>query len=404
MKEPISQVYGQEEINAGIDALQSGHWTEGWFSNEFKKMLSKYLNRKFVLLTNSGSSANLAAIMSLTTHWIPEDVRLKEGDEIITTALCFPTTVSPIIYAKCVPVFVDVDETWNIDCEQVEQMITQKTKAIIVASNLGNPFNIDRIVGICKKYNLWLINDNCDSLGSTWNGNQTGSFGDIATSSFYPAHQISTGEGGAVYTDNPFIFRGLQSMINWGRDCYCNPGIDNTCKRRFSQKFGDLPDRYDHKNVYTEFGFNLKMNDIQAAIGVQQLKKLGYFIEKRRYNFGELMITFAKYNWFELPVIFEQSNPCWFGYVVKLKDAPFTKDAFIEYLEFNHISTRAFFCGNITKQPLLWDRNIKFRKSNLKNSDDMMNNSFWLRVHPGIDKKFMDYTEQRICKFLNQYI
>ncbi len=406
MKEPQSQVYNYKEINAAIEAVKTGHWTEGKYSREFARALCAYLGRKYTVLTNSGSSANLAAVMALTTHWIPEARRLKEGDEVITTALCFPTTISPIIYAKCIPVFVDVEPiTWNIDCGQLEKAITKKTKAIILAHNLGNPFNVDKIVDICKRHNLWLIEDNCDSLGSKWGGKLTGSFGDIATSSFYPAHHISVGEGGAVYTDNPLIYRAVQSMVNWGRDCYCPPGVDNTCCRRFKWKLGNLPEGYDHKNIYAELGFNLKMNDIQAAIGTEQLKKLPRFIVKRKYNHQQLFNLFAQYKWFDLPFHNDFANPSWFGYVVKLNRlAPFKVTQFIEYLENANISCRAFFAGNMTKQPALFGRKVKYKVSGkLIVSDNMMESSFWLRVHPGIGKKYLDYMKYKITTFLELY-
>lgn len=403
---PAKQVHGEEEIQAGIRALKSGFWAEGAFAENFKKALCKYLGVKYTMLTNSGSSANLAALMALTTHWIPEDRRLKKGDEIITTALCFPTTVSPILIAGCVPVFVDVDSTWNINIGQVVEMITPKTKAIMVAHNLGSPFDANLLRAVCNEYNLWLIEDNCDALSSRYKGRLTGTFGDVATSSFYPAHHISCGEGGAVYTSNSRIYRGLQSTINWGRDCWCLPNHDNTCNKRYSWQLGELPFGYDHKNTYTEIGFNLKMTDIQAAIGTEQLKRIDDFAIARKYNHQFLTKLFANYqDWFELHRPYFDAEPSWFGYVVKLKkEAPFARDDMVKYLDKEGIRSRAFFCGNITKQPLFTDKKIKYRKhKDLTVSDDLMNTSFWIGCHPGIKKAEREYMKEVITNFLNQY-
>lgn len=402
---PAQQVHGEEEIQAAYEVLKSGHWAGGKKCIEFAKKLAEYVGVKYCVLVNSGSSANLAALMALTTQRIPEDRRIKRGDEIITTALCFPTTVSPIYYAGCVPVFVDVDKYWNIDPVEVRKMITPKTKAIMVAHNLGNPFDVDVIKKICKEHNLYLIEDNADSLSSEYKGKKTGSFGDVSTTSFYPAHHISTGEGGAVFTDDPLIFRGIQSMVNWGRDCWCPPAKDNTCGKRYSQQFGTLPFGYDHKNVFVEFGFNLKMTDIQAAIGIEQLKRIDRFGIMRRDNNSALVVIFRNYNkWFDLPLCLANSNPSWFGYVVKLKkDAPFTVRGFTKHLEENDIRSRAFFCGNITRQPVIHDKDVKYRKGKLTRTDDIMKNAFWIGCHPGIGEKELEYMKKVITKFLDQY-
>ncbi len=743
---PAQQVHGQEEIDAATKVLEAGFWAEGGYAANFKKDLQEFLGVRYSMLTNSGSSANLAALMALTTHWIPEDRRLKEGDEIITTALAFPTTISPIYYARAIPVFVDVESgTLNIDPAQEEGMISPKTKAIMVAHNLGNPFNLDAIQSIADKHNLWLIQDCCDAIGADWNGEKINTFGDVSTSSFYPAHHISTGgEGGAVYTDNSRIFRGLQSMINWGRDCftpdsmvstwrgcipikdimigdkvltrfgykdvnnvivkdsrkemlsikafghkpiettidhkilvkkndwewiqaknikkgdllrvesilenrkvlnkdimylsglylaeggliigskgpsgyngkkykyhavefnlcddemelvdelkrivkhhynvngsvrkdkkhglrlrfksrrlytflsenfgtgsskkfisnkilgskdtiyklvkgyiqgdgsdkgqgitlgscnlglitqvqsilniyniragftilkrnkdifisgkkvinakplyilnmygknrktverfmagetvesleayeapvekiaklnyqgpiydlsiegkheytvngfvvhncYCAPGCDNTCGKRYDWELGDLPKGYDHKNTYTEFGFNLKMTDIQAAIGIEQLKRLPGFIEARRENHAQLREFFSAYNgWFELPESYEQATPSWFGYVVKLtENAPFTRQQMVQALEENGIMSRAFFSGNVLKQPVFYGRDIEHRVSDsLEVSNGMMENSFWIGCHPAIGDEEMKYMKHVLANFL----
>lgn len=404
---PAQQVHGREEIDAATQVIESGFWAEGPKAKEFKHALANFLGVRYVELTNSGSSANLAAVMALTTHWIEEDRRIKQGDEVITTALCFPTTVAPIKYAGAVPVFVDVDQSsWNIDPDQVEGAITEKTKAIIVAHNLGSPFDIDRIVDICKRHNLWLIEDNCDALGSKWKGQHTGTFGDIATSSFYPAHHISTGEGGAVYTNNPMIKRALESMINWGRDCWCEPGCDNTCGKRYGHQLGNLPFGYDHKNTYAELGFNLKMTDIQAAIGVEQLKRLPEFTVARRFNHDYLTKIFAQFpDWFQLHRDYESAESSWFGYVVKLnRGTPFTRDEMVKFLEERGIRSRAFFCGNITRQPALYERDTEFKTSgDLRVSDDIMESAFWIGVHPAIKKEERKYMSDIICQFLDQW-
>lgn len=406
---PAQQIDGIEEREAAKAVIDGGFWAEGKEAEAFKNELEAYLGVRYSILTNSGSSANLAALMALTSEWIPEDRRLNTGDEVITTALCFPTTVSPIVYAGCVPVFVDVEPgTWNIDPKQVEEMITEKTKAIIVAHNLGNPFNLDEIMKICEENNLFLIEDNCDALSSCWKGRKTGTLGHIGTSSFYPAHHISGGEGGAVYTNNPKIFRALQSFINWGRDCWCPPGHDDTCGQRYGWTLGDLPHGYDHKNTYSHMGFNLKMTDIQAAIGRQQLKRLPQFEQTRKLNHMYLKAIFRYYpQWFELPETYEGADPSWFGYVIKLTDkTPFSKTEFIKHLEEHGIGSRAFFCGNITKQPVLAN-NGRFtwkKHPDLKVSDDVMEKAFWIGVHPGIKEEEREYMNTVIHNFLNKYL
>jgi CDP-6-deoxy-D-xylo-4-hexulose-3-dehydrase len=388
------QIAGRQEREAAYEAIERDAWVEGVKAREFENSLKEFLGVRYVELTNSGSSANLAAIMCLKSEFIPEEKRLREGDEIITTALSFPTTVSPIVMAGCVPVFVDVElGTWNVNPRQVREMITDKTKAIILAHNLGNPFNVDEILDICKEFGLTLIEDNCDSLGSTWKGKKTGSIGHIGTSSFYPAHHISTGEGGAVYTNDPKIKRALSSVINWGRHCWCEPNCDNTCGKRFGFELGELPEGYDHKNIYAELGFNLKMTDIQAAIGVEQMKRLEGFISARKSNHEFLRNQFALApNWFERPEWYEGASPSWFGYVVKVKpEAPFTARELQRKFQDHGIMSRAFFCGNITKQPVFTSGRYKYRTHrDLSVSDDVMSNAFWIGVHPGITEEQKD--------------
>lgn len=405
---PSAPTHGIEEIEAAKKASEQWWNVEGEGKESFKKKLSEYLGVKYIELVNSGTSANFAALMALTTNYIPERNRIKEGDEIITTALSFPTTVSPIIYAKCIPVFVDVEpHTWNINPQQTREMVTSKTKAIMVAHSMGNPFNLEAIVDICNEFNLTLIEDNCDALSSKWNGKRTGSFGHVATSSFYPAHHIATGEGGAVYTNKHAIHRGLQSIINWGRDCWCPPSQDDTCGIRYGQQQGNLPSGYDHKNTYSEMGFNFKMSNIQASIGNVQIDRLEGFKKSREENFEFLKNIFKGYsNWFELPEHYEGAEPSPFGYVVKvLESAPFSKKDFEWWLDKQGIKSRAFFAGNITKQPVFTkgDR-FEYRKHpDLHVSDEIMNNAFWIGVHPQIKQEEREYMKQVITNFLENY-
>lgn len=418
---PAQQVNDEREHNAAIEAVRSNDWAEGHFNKLFRQKLKKYLGVKHVTLVNSGSSANLIAMMALTSNWIPKERRINNGDEVITTALCFPTTISPIYYAKATPVFIDVDQTWNIDPEMVERAITHRTKAIMVAHALGSPFKLSKIKEICIKHNLWLIEDNCDALGSEWNGQKTGSFGDIGTSSFYPAHHISCGEGGAVYTSNPLLAKAIVSMTNWGRNCYCDPNKDNTCRKRYEWQLGDLPFGYDHKNTYSDLGFNVKMGHLQAALGCTQMDRIDEFVEKRRENHKFLYDIFKNYQHiFDLPVHHPEANPSWFGYVIKLKNESyklkirFDRDKFVQYLDSVEIRSRAFFCGNILKQPVFAGnidgkgvrgeyRFVQHKKiSDLSKSDDVMFNAFWIGVHPGIGDEQRAYLKEHITKFLDE--
>lgn len=405
---PAQQVHGLEEIEAGEKALRSGHWAEGNYARQFRESLLAYLHKKYITLTNSGSSANLAAILALTTKFIPEHRRLLPDDEVITPALCFPTTVSPIIYSGAVPVFVDVEPgTWNIDPTQVVEQITPRTKAIVVAHNLGNLFNVGVIRKIAVENNLWLIEDACDAMGGKWNGEMAGSLGHIGTFSFYPAHHISTGEGGAACTDNVYLHKGMRSIANWGRHCWCEPAQDDSCGRRYEWQLGGLPKGYDHKNTYSEWGFNLKMTDIQAAIGDQQMLRLEGFVQARKANHARIREFFSQYeDWFELPEIYPGADPSWFGYVIKLKDStPFNRDEMAIFLEQHHINSRAFFCGNITLQPVVYDNPaLKYRTSgDLSVSDDIMRNAFWIGCHPAIGKNEMGYLLEVLNKFLGRY-
>ena len=386
------RVYDKKEMISLVDASLDFWLTSGRFARQFEKNLAEFLGIKHCLLTNSGSSANLLAISTLTSPKLGQR-RLKPRDEVITTACGFPTTLNAIIQNGLTPIFIDVDlETYNIQVDKIEKAISEKTKAIFIAHTLGNPANLDKIVKIVKKHNLWLIEDNCDALGSEYNGRYTGTFGHISTCSFYPAHHITTGEGGAVVTNDSNLKKIILSFRDWGRDCWCEPGYDNTCGKRFSWQFGKLPFGYDHKYVYSHIGYNLKITDMQAAIGVAQLKKLPKFIQKRKANFKMLFNKLKKYErYFILPQATRNSNPSWFGFPITVKDnAPFTRDEIVKYLEQNKIATRMLFGGNLTKQPAYQD--IKYRIfDTLRNTDLVMNNLFWIGVYPGLSNSMLKF-------------
>ena len=400
------KVYDEKELQNLVECSLEGWWTEGRWNALFEKKLKDLLGMNFALTVNSGSSANLIALKCLTSPRLGER-RIKRGDEVITTAACFPTTVNPIIDIGAIPVFIDVElPNYNASAEQVEKAITKKTKAVILAHTLGNPFDAERISELCKKHNLWLIEDNCDALGSRYNGRLTGTFGDLATLSFYPAHHMTTAEGGAVMTDNPALYKIARSMRDWGRDCWCPTGRDNTCGKRFEWKLGRLPYGYDHKYIYSEIGYNLKMTDFQAALGVAQIDKLEGFIEKRKKNFDYLKKKLKAYeDCLLLPEKTNNSDPSWFGFLITLRqDNPEKKlerDKMMKHLESEGIGTRLLFSGNITKQPYFIDYSVEHRQvGNLKNTDLIMNNSFWVGVYPGIDRKGLD----RICQAIEEYL
>jgi len=397
------RIYDEKEIINLVDSSLDFWLTAGRYARKFEEEFAKFLGVKYCLLTNSGSSANLLAISALTSPKLGKR-RLKPGDEIITVACGFPTTLNPIIQNNLVPVFVDVDlGTYNIQLDRIEKAISKKTKAIFIAHTLGNPANLEKILKIVKKHNLWFIEDNCDALGSKYKGKYTGTFADISTFSFYPAHQITMGEGGAVVTNNLLLKRIIASFRDWGRDCWCEPGHDNTCGKRFGWKLGKLPFGYDHKYIYSHIGYNLKVTDMQAAIGVAQLKKLPSFIKARRRNFDKLYKFFKNYqNYFILPQPEKNSKPCWFGFPLLVKkDVPFTRNEIVKYLEKNKIATRMLFGGNLTKQPAY--QNTKYRIfGSLKNTDSVMNNLFWIGVYPGLSSKMMDYIINKIEKFIKK--
>lgn len=402
---PVSgKVFDNEEIDNAIEASRDGWWTEGRFAQEFEKQFSRLLAVKYVSLVNSGSSANLLALSALTSVSFGKKA-LKPGDEIICLATSFPTTVNPIIQIGCVPVFTDIDlKTKNAIPSEIEKAISKKTRAIILAHTLGNPFPINEILKIVKKHGLWLIEDCCDALGSRYKDKLVGTFGDIATFSFYPAHQITMGEGGAIVTNNPLIHRSLRQFRDWGRDCWCDTGKDNTCGKRFSWKMGKLPLGYDHKYIYSQIGYNLKLTDFQAAIGVAQLKKLPGFIEKRKANFAKLYKGLGKYKkYFTLPEIEKDSNPCWFGFMLTIKDkAGFSRLDIVKFLESKKIATRSLFGGNLLLHPAY--QNIKYRKiGNLKNSNKITEDGFWIGVYPGITSEIIDYILEKFAEFFKLY-
>jgi CDP-6-deoxy-D-xylo-4-hexulose-3-dehydrase len=395
------RVYDEKEIISLVDASLDFWLTTGRYTRQFEEELAKFLGVKYCLLTNSGSSANLLAVSALTSPQL-EDRQLKPGDEVITTACGFPTTLNPILQNNLIPVFIDVDiGTYNIKVEQIETALSEKTKAIIIPHTLGNPANLDSIMEIVKEHNLWLIEDNCDALGSKYRRRYTGSFGHISTSSFYPAHHITMGEGGAVLTSDPLLKRIVASFRDWGRDCWCEPGCDNSGKKRFDWKLGDLPEGYDHKYIYSHIGYNLKATDMQAAIGVEQLKKLPEFTERRRDNFNRLYQGLKKYeNYIILPNSTPYSEPSWFGFpIVVRNNAPFSRDEIVKYLEGELIATRMLFGGNLIKQPAY--SSMKYRVAEtLANTDTIMNDLFWIGVYPGLTNDMIQYVLDKFSEFI----
>ena len=399
------RVYDEKEIQNLIDASLDFWLTNGRFSKKFESHLAEYLNVQYAILVNSGSSANLLAFMALTSPLLGNR-HVKRGDEVITVAAGFPTTVAPIIQYGAVPVFVDMDlETANIDTSQLESALSKRTKAVILAHTLGNPFDISVVKTFCDKHQLWLIEDNCDALGSIYGNRYTGTWGDIGTSSFYPPHHLTMGEGGAVYTNNKLLRKIVLSMRDWGRDCWCDSGDDNTCGCRFSRQDGKLPFGYDHKYVYSHFGYNLKATDMQAAIGCAQLKKIEEFSAKRREHFNMLYQGLADLDhFFHLPRPTSNSVPSWFGFLITLKDnAPFTRNAIVQYLETKNIQTRSLFAGNITRHPcfMALEEGEDFRTvGSLTITEKIMNNSFWIGVYPAMSKEALDYMVDMIRNYV----
>jgi len=383
------------------EAALDGWLTTGRFNEAFEQQLAKFLGVNHVLTTNSGSSANLLALAALTSPKLG-DRALRPGDEVITVAAGFPTTVNPSILFGLTPVFVDVHiPTYNIDPAKIEAAISPKTRAIMIAHTLGNPFDIDAVIRLAKQHNLWLIEDCCDALGSTYDGRKVGTFGDIGTLSFYPAHHITMGEGGAVFTNDGQLKTIIESFRDWGRDCYCAPGKDNTCGKRFAWKLGTLPFGYDHKYTYSHLGFNLKITDMQAACGLAQLQQLDHFIEARKRNFNFLRSRLKSCEDFLiLPEATPKSDPSWFGFPITLRnDVEFDRVALLQYLDERKIGTRLLFAGNLTRQPYMEGRNYRL-PDNLDNTDTVMNNTFWVGVYPGLTEEMLEYMAVQIELFL----
>jgi len=398
---PVSgKVIGTLELQNMVEASLDGWLTTGRFNEKFEKDLASFLGVKCLLTVNSGSSANLIAFSTLTSPKLKERA-IQKGDEVISVAAGFPTTVNPIIQFGAVPVFIDVKiPTYNIDENLVEEAINNKTKAIMLAHTLGNPFNVKKIKEICEKYNLWLIEDSCDALGSKFNGQNVGTFGDLATLSFYPAHHITMGEGGAVFTNSKKLERIAESFRDWGRDCYCEPGKDNTCNKRFGWQLGDLPFGYDHKYTYSHLGYNMKITDMQAACGLAQLERLEHFISKRKENFNYLYKNLKELEEFLiLPESEKNSEPSWFGFPLTVRqNKKYNRNNLITYLNNNKIGTRLLFAGNLTKQPYIKNTNFRVH-GELKNSDIIMENTFWIGLYPGLTFKHLEFTINSLKNF-----
>ncbi len=398
---PVSgKVLTSEDFASLVDSSLDGWLTAGRFTADFERQLAQFVGARSALFVNSGSSANLVALSGLTSIKLGERA-LRPGDEVLTVAMGFPTTINPIIQNGLKPVVVDVDlNTLDANSERLEEAISPKTKAIMMAHTLGNPFDLDTVQRLCKENNLWLIEDSCDALGSTYRGKRTGSFGDTATLSFYPAHHITTGEGGAVFAKSPLVKKQVESFRDWGRDCYCETGKDNTCAKRFGWQLGDLPEGYDHKYTYSHIGYNLKATDMQAALGITQLAKLELFIQKRKENYEYLRMHLSQIDGLSVAVATENSDPSWFGCPITLDPKhPVDREDLLRFLDSQKIGTRLLFAGNITKQPAY--KNVDFRVvGDLTNTDIVMTRSFWIGVYPGITTEMLDYVISSISDFM----
>jgi len=398
---PVSgKVLDGTDIASLVDASLDGWLTAGRFHDDFERALAKYVGVRNALFVNSGSSANLIALAGLTSPKLGKRA-LKAGDEVITVAAGFPTTVNPIIQNGMIPVFVDVElGTYDAVIDQVKEAISSKTRAIMMAHTLGNPFDVGAIKAICKEHNLYLIEDSCDALGSTYDGKRTGSFGDTATVSFYPAHHITTGEGGAVFVNSPLIKKQVESFRDWGRDCYCATGHDNTCRKRFDWQLGDLPKGYDHKYIYGHIGYNLKATDMQAALGLSQMQKLDTFVQARKDNFAYLKKSLETIDDFIFPEATLNSEPSWFGFGLTIKpESGLDRTALLKHLDEKKIGSRLLFGGNLLKQPAY--RNVEHRVvGDLKNTNLIMTNTFWLGVYPGLTNEMLDYVVSVVRDFV----
>jgi CDP-6-deoxy-D-xylo-4-hexulose-3-dehydrase len=399
---PVSgKVLTPEDFSSLVDSSLDGWLTAGRFTKQFERQLADFVGSRDALFVNSGSSANLCALSALTSPKLGERA-LKPGDEVLTVAMGFPTTVNPIIQNGLRPVVVDVDlETLDANSDSLREAISHKTKAIMMAHTLGNPFDLDTVQELCKKHELWLVEDSCDALGSTYRGQRTGSFGDTATASFYPAHHITTGEGGAVFVKSPLVKKQVESFRDWGRDCYCETGCDNTCFKRFEWKLGDLPEGYDHKYIYSHIGYNLKATDMQAALGISQLAKLEFFIQRRKENFEYLKKSLSQIDGIRIANATPNSDPSWFGCPITLDPThPVNREALLRFLDKRKIGTRLLFAGNILKQPAY--KNIDFRVvGDLTNTDIVMKRSFWVGVYPGLTIEMLDYVIESISDFMS---
>ena len=417
---PSGKLLGEEELLNMIDASLDMWLTSGRFNKEFEQKFARYLGVKYALSANSGSSANLLALSALTSYKLGERA-LKKGDEVISVAAGFPTTINPILQYGLIPVFIDCEiGTYNINIDKIEEAITSKTKAIFLAHTLGNSYDLDKIMAIAKKYNLWVIEDSCDALGGEYRGKKIGTIGDIGTFSFYPAHHLTMGEGGAVITNDSKLYKIIMSFRDWGRDCCCPPGKDGICGKRFSQQLGNLPFGYDHKYTYSHIGFNLKITDWQAALACSQIDKLDGFLEIRRQNAGILTEKLSDLKrYLILPEIRDGVKPSWFGYLISVKnDAPFTKQQMVEYLEKNKIGTRQLFAGNILRQPMIVENDVNFRIGNSKlinsselneeyykmlpNTEFIMNNTFWVGTFPALGREEMARISDVIHNFIEE--
>lgn len=399
---PSGKVLGADELKNMVDASLDGWLTTGRYNEAFEKKFAEFVGVKHALTTNSGSSADLLALTALTAPTLG-DKALKPGDEVISVSAGFPTTVNPILQNGMVPVFVDIEiPTYNIDASKIESAISNKTKAIMIAHTLGNTFDIDKVMQIAKKHDLWVIEDCCDALGTTYNGKHVGTFGDIGTCSFYPAHHITMGEGGMVFTNKGKLRKIIESFRDWGRDCYCEPGKDNTCKKRFSWKHASLPQGYDHKYTYSHVGYNLKITDMQAACALAQMDKLPEFIKRRKENFDFLKEKLSSLEHFLiLPEAQKNSDPSWFGFPITIKEnSPKNRVELIKYLDENKIGTRLLFAGNITCQPYMKGQNYRI-SGNLRNTDVVMNNTFWIGVYPGLTKEMLAHVVNKMKAFFD---
>jgi CDP-6-deoxy-D-xylo-4-hexulose-3-dehydrase len=398
---PSGKLLGGNELNYMVEASLDGWLTTGRFNDQFEVKLAEFLGVKYLITVNSGSSANLIAFSCLTSERLGERA-IQPGDEVIAVAAGFPTTVNPILQFGAVPVFVDVEMcTYNIAADKIEEAISSKTKAIMLAHTLGNPFNVSILKALCEKYNLWLVEDCCDALGSEYMGQKVGTFGDIGTLSFYPAHHITMGEGGAVFTNNLELKQIAESFRDWGRDCYCPPGKDNTCSKRFCWKLGNLPQGYDHKYTYSHLGYNLKITDMQAACGLAQLEQAQSFIEKRKENFNFLHNRLlACEEFLILPEATLHSNPSWFGFPITLKeDAPVARLELLQYLDQKKVGTRLLFAGNLIRQPYMLGRNFRVSGS-LENTERVMNQTFWIGLQPALTEEMLNYSVTQIETYL----